>query len=160
MYFCLAMNRMINPCLVEWEARSRPGTCQQECLDINYHSIIFVVSSWNLNQALVMMKYFLGGNTVDACNIKVNIEEKSALSYSKTVLWELEDSKKAIGAANLLSSTWNHVTIDLPASSKETLITMEVEHNYDLFGGSGIDNMVISSTRKCNPRYHQTVSFK
>ena len=102
----------------------------------------------------------LGGNTVDACNIKVNIEEKSALSYSKTVLWELEDSKKAIGAANLLSSTWNHVTIDLPASSKETLITMEVEHNYDLFGGSGIDNMVISSTRKCNPRYHQTVSFK
>ena len=52
----------------------------------------------------------------------VDMEEKSATSYSKRTIWTLDDSLKAIGASNLLSTNWNHATINFPPTEYETLV--------------------------------------
>ena len=36
-----------------------------------------------------------GGNDAEACEISVELEEKSATSYSKRTVWTLDDSNKA-----------------------------------------------------------------
>ena len=38
---------------------------------------------------------FPGGNDAEACEISVELEEKSATSYSKRTVWTLDDSNKA-----------------------------------------------------------------
>ena len=67
--------------------------------------------------------FFLsGGNTADACQIYVDMEEKSATSYSKRTIWTLDDSLKSIGSSNMMSTNWDHATIYLPPSDFETLV--------------------------------------
>ena len=94
-----------------------------------------------------------GGNDAEACEISVELEEKSATSYSKRTVWTLDDSNKAnkrmknihypysllcvikaIGAAALSNTSWSHVTINLPATETETLITLKLKHNYNKAG--------------------------
>ena len=68
-----------------------------------------------------------GGDDASACEINIYLEDRSALSYKKELVWSLDDSKKSIGAAALQSTTWNHVTIDLPPSSVEKKVKMKQE---------------------------------
>lgn len=93
-----------------------------------------------------------GGNTASSCKISVDVEEKTATSYSKRTVWTLDDSLKSIGATNLSSTTWQHTTIQLAPTEAESLVIINLEHDYINSGGVGLDNVVFSSTKKCNPR--------
>ena len=111
---------------------------------------------------------FSGGDDASACELNVFSEERGPLSYKKELIWSLDEGNKAIGAAALMSTTWNHVTIDLPPSDVETKvwkgmifqflkfmlfqISIEARHNYNKNGGVGLDNIVFSTTEKCNPQ--------
>ena len=64
--------------------------------------------------------YICGGDSAASCELSVEIEERSATSYSRREVWSLQDSDKAIGATALKSSSWSHKIINLPASSPDT----------------------------------------
>ena len=112
--------------------------------------------------------YICGGNDAEACELSVELEEKSPTSYSKRTVWTLDDSEKAIGASALANVTWSHATINLPPTETESLVTLKLKYNYNkagantgsqikvicksfLSGGVGVDNIVFSSIYKCNP---------
>ena len=97
------------------------------------------------------LHFICGGDSAAACFLSVDIEERSPTSFSRRSIWSLPDSDKAIGAAALASTSWNHKIIDLPASDKESQVIIKTLYMFEEAGGIGLDNIVYTSTKKCNP---------
>ena len=104
------------------------------------------------NQIPILLYLIAGGNSESSCKMSVDVEEKSATSYSKKTVWTLDNSFKTIGASNMQSSTWNHTTINLAPTETESNVIINLEYDYLNGGGVGLDNVVFSSTVKCDPR--------
>ena len=104
------------------------------------------------NQIPILLYLIAGGNSESSCKMSVDVEEKSATSYSKRTVWTLDDSFKTIGASNMQSSTWNHTTINLVPTETESNVIINLEYDYLNGGGVGLDNVVFSSSIKCDPR--------
>ena len=81
----------------------------------------------------------------------MDIEERSATSFSRRTVWTLPDSQKAVGASALSSSSWSHAIVNLPPSDKESQVIIKAVHMFDTAGAVGLDNIVYTSTKKCNP---------
>ena len=104
------------------------------------------------NQIPILLYLIAGGNSEISCKMSADVEEKSATSYSKKTVWTLDNSFKTIGASNMQSSTWNHTTINLAPTETESNVIINLEYDYLNGGGVGLDNVVFSSTIKCDPR--------
>ena len=100
-----------------------------------------------------------GGDNTEACDISVHVEEMSATSYSRTKTWSLPPTDKAIGSSALASGSWTHKIVDLPPSEENSQVTITAKHLYDSGGGVGLDNIVYTSNKKCNPRSDSNIQF-
>ena len=98
------------------------------------------------------LHFICGGDNAEACDLSVDLEEMSATSYSRTTTWSLPDTDKAIGSSALQSGSWGHKIVNLPPSDKYSQVIITAKHLYDSAGGVGLDNIVYTSQKKCNPR--------
>ena len=113
-----------------------------------------------MTDLLLAFHFICGGNSVSACLLSVELEQRSPTSISRNIIWSLPDSDKAVGASALSNTSWSHQTIKIPRTETESQVIIRTEYNYLDGGGIGLDNIVLSSSRQCSHTWRRVPGYE
>ena len=113
-----------------------------------------------MTDLLLAFHFICGGDSVSACLLSVELEQRSPTSISRNIIWSLPDSDKAVGASALSNTSWSHQTIKIPRTETESQVIIRTEYNYLDGGGIGLDNIVLSSSRQCSHTWRRVPGYE
>ena len=131
-------------------------SCRRPYEAVEYKNLIhrFFLNPFptHLTDVYMSFHYICGASNASECNITMIHKNEAPDIAEEENLWKIPDEEVVVPTANLASVTkWGWASLKLPV--KQTKSRIIVDARAEMFGATGLDNLVFRTDKKCTPRW-------